>query len=206
MQGKNLPTHGTAVCKQLGVATNSEQKELSNLFPSSRATSSSKRVFDPTADCVAYPQQKKKAAGAGMSATCREVVLMKAFRKMVPIKKLRSELKTERWIQSLQFNWAMTPSAVKEVIMDGFKHIQGFCSYQYLENSSSKLSVASNQVFNEAAVIDRRGALYLCEVKVSKHPLHINTSITGHGHFLSNVPVPAEKPFPCVSAFIDHCR
>ena len=189
MQGKNLPTHGSAVCKQLGVATNSERKELSNLFPSSRATSSSKRVFDPTADCVALPQQKKKkAAGAAMRATCREVVLMKAFRKMVPIKKLRSELKTERRIQSLQFNRAMTPSAVKEVIMDGFKHIQGFCSYQYLQNSSSNLSVASNQEFNGAAVIDRRGALYLCEVKVSKHTLcTLNTSITWTflelGHF-----------------------
>ena len=184
MQGKNLPGQGSAICKKLSAPSNSERRELSNLFPSSRATGSYKRVFDPTAECLALPQQKKKkAAGLVLRPTSREVVLMKAFRSVVPIKKFRSELKSERRIQSLQFKRTMSPEEVKQVIIRGFHHIQGFSSFQYLENSSNNLSIASNQEYDGVTVIERRGALYLCEVKVSQAMYHI-ICIIGCGYGL----------------------
>ena len=120
--GKYIPVQGSAICKKLSAPTNSERRELANLFPSSRATSSFKRVFDPTAECVALPQQKKKrAAGLATRPTSREVVLMKGFRNVVPLKKFRSQLKNERRIQSLQFKRTMSPEEVKDVIIHGFK-------------------------------------------------------------------------------------
>ena len=169
LQGKSLPPLGLAICKKLSSPTNSERQQLANLFPSSRAGCSYKRAFDPTAECVALPQQKKKkAAGASTQATNREVVLMKSFRSTVPIKKFRSELKKERRIQTLQFKRSMTPLQVKNVIIRGFQHIiTRMFNFQYLENTFYSLSVSPNQEYAGAAVIDRRGALYLCEAQVS---------------------------------------
>ena len=170
MQGKTLPSRGSALCKTLSTPSNSERRELSSLFPSSRPTCSYKRPFDPSAECVALPQQKKKkAAGIGLRAISREVVVMKEFRNVVPIKKFRSELKNERRIQNLKFKRSMTPSQVKSVIIDGFRHIHGFSRFQYLENTSNSLSISPNQEFDGAAVVGRRGALYLCEMQVSIH-------------------------------------
>ena len=133
MQGKTLPSRGSALCKTLSTPSNFERRELSSLFPSSRPTCSYKRPFDPSAECVALPQQKKKkAAGIGLRAISREVVV---FRNVVPIKKFRSELNNERRIQNLKFKRSMTPSQVKSVIIDGFRHIHGFSRFQYLENT-----------------------------------------------------------------------
>ena len=83
--------------------------------------------------------------------------------------KVRSELKNECRIQNLKFKRSMTPSQVKSVIIDGFRHIHGFSRFQYLENTSNSLSISPNQEFDGAAVVGRRGALYLCEMQVSIH-------------------------------------
>lgn len=167
-QGKSLSSVGAALSKKLSAPSLSERRQLANLFPTSRAGCSSKRAFDPTAECVALPRQKKKkAANATGRATNREVVLMKEFRKVIPIKKFRSDLRSECRIQTLQFKRSMSPLQVNNVIQRGFHQILGASSFQFLEVTSNSLTVAPNQAYDGAAVIDRRGALYLCETKVS---------------------------------------
>ena len=88
---------------------------------------------------------------------------MKEFRKCIPIKKYRCDLKHDRRIKVLQFKRSMSPLQVKNVIQRGFSHIT-FSSFFFLETTSNNLSIARNQQIDGAAVIDRRGALYLCEV------------------------------------------
>ena len=75
-------------------------------------------------------------------------------------------LKSEHRIQSLLFKRTMSS---EEDIIRGFQHIQGFSSFQYLENSSYNLSIASNQEHDRINVIERRGAPYLCKVKAMYH-------------------------------------
>lgn len=87
---------------------------------------------------------------------------MKEFRKCIPIKKYRCDLKHDRRIKVLQFKRSMSPLQVKNVIQRGFSHIT-FSSFFFLETTSNNLSIARNQQIDGAAVIDRRGALYLCE-------------------------------------------
>ena len=89
---------------------------------------------------------------------------MKSFRSTVPIKKFRSELKKERRIQTLQFKRSMTPL---QVIIHIFQHITRMFNFQYLENTFYSLSVSPNQEYDGGDVIDRRGALYLCEAQLS---------------------------------------
>lgn len=80
--------------------------------------------------------------------------MMKSFRKSVPIKKFRSELKDEGRIKSLHFRSKRCNYSWRV-----------FHSFKFLENLGSNLSTSSKQDFNGANVIDRRGALYLYEVK-----------------------------------------
>ena len=79
---------GVALSKKLTKPSPTERQQLAKLFPSTREGSSKlKRVFDPTSECVASDaHQKKKKSNAAGRATSREVVLMKAFRKYIPIK------------------------------------------------------------------------------------------------------------------------
>lgn len=153
---------GVSLTKRLTTPTSAERVQLAKLFPSSRARS--KTTFDPTSECVALPaQKKKKSSGIAGRATNREVVLMKNFRSMIPIKKFRWDLKQDRRIKTLQFKRSMTHTQVRNVIKKGFNHL-GCSSFIYLETSSNSLRVSPDQQLDGAAVIDRRGSLYLYEV------------------------------------------
>ena len=107
------------------------------------------------AECVARPaqQKKKKTSNVLGRTTSREVVLMKEFRKCIPIKKYRCDLKHDRRIKVLQFKRSMSPLQVKNVIQRGFSHIT-FSSFFFLETTSNNLSIARNQQIDGAAVID----------------------------------------------------
>ena len=161
-QGKSLAATGAALSKKLTTPSSAERVQLARLFPSSRARSGS--TFDPTAECVAMSaHKKKKSSGISGRTTNREVVLMKCFRPVIPIKKYRCDLKVDQRVKILQFRRGMSPTQVKNVIQRGFSHL-GCSSFLYLETFSNSLRVCNKQQLDGSAVIDRRGALYLCEV------------------------------------------
>ena len=161
-QGKSLAATGATLSKKLTTPSNAERLQLAKLFPGSRARPGS--TFDPIAECVAMPaHKKKKSSGISERATNREVVLMKSFRPFIPIKKYRCNLKVDQRVKTLQFRRAMSPVQVRNVIQRGFSHL-GCSSFLYLETLSNSLHVCDNQQLDGAAAIDRRGALYLCEV------------------------------------------
>ena len=162
LQGKSLAATGATACKNLVTPANAERLQLAKLFPSSRARSGS--TFDPTADCVATPaHKKKKSSGISGRPTNLEVVLMKVFRPFIPVKKYRCDLKQDQRIKTLQFRRGMSSAQVKSVIQTGFRHV-GCSSFLFLETSSNSLRTSQNQQLDGTAVIERRGALYLCEV------------------------------------------
>ena len=83
------------------------------------------------------------------------------FQQNIPIKKYCSDLKHDEHIKTLQFQWGMSALQVKNVIQRGFSHIK---SSSFLESLSSTLRIAHDESLDGAAVIDQRGALYLCGV------------------------------------------
>lgn len=98
--------------------------------------------------CSSSSTKKKKAENVSGRATNREVVLLKEFRKVIPIKKYRSDLRNERRIQTLQFKRSMSPLQENNVIQHGFHHILGTSSFQFLEITSNSLTIAPNEAYD----------------------------------------------------------
>ena len=152
------------VCMQLKKPSQVEAKVLGTLFPSSAATR--KRCspsFDPTAENVALPQQKKKKAARAKPSTIT-VIPLRSYQKNLPKRNNRKELNDQQRVQKLQFQRNSTPLQVRNVIMRGFHHIHGFSSYTVLEcDANNYLKKSQNQEVDGEGVVSRRGCLYLCE-------------------------------------------
>ena len=84
-----------AVCDRVGKRpAPAAAKVLKKLFPSSTSTpvpSSSKRPFDPTAECV-FAMEKKKKKAARSRPTKIQFILLKEFEKGLPRGNTRKEL------------------------------------------------------------------------------------------------------------------
>ena len=96
-----------------------------------------------------------------MRPVTREVVVLSGYTPKVPKSRVRQKLRDDGRIKSLQFTRIMTAEEACEVIRSGFKdEIQDFDEFKYLEIKMDNLELSSKQ---DLEVIDRRGALYICE-------------------------------------------
>ncbi len=57
----------------------------------------------------------------------------------------------------------MTADEVCSVIRRGFKDLQGFHDYKYLDIKKDRLEMSTKKELDGNEVICRRGALYICE-------------------------------------------
>ncbi len=124
-------------------------------------------VFHPTAECVAATQQKKKKAGTQViRPVSRDAILMERIPTSVPKLNQRRDLKRELRQETLLFKRNMSSLQVKNVIVRGFRHLK-ITGIVHLEcGQDHKLHVAKNQEPDGAAILSRRGTLYLSQQEV----------------------------------------
>ena len=89
---------------------------------------------------------------------------MKSFTTSLPNSKDRSVLRDQGRIQEILFTRNYTPTQVGDVIRQGFANLGNFSAFKFLESTNGQLYVPDHQGYDGVKVIDRRGALYLCEV------------------------------------------
>lgn len=141
-----------------------EAKALASLFPSSTRKRPNQPSFDPTAECVALSQQKKKKrASKGKPSTVR-VVLLKSFTKVVPKGKRRQLLLSKGRVKPVKFLRSMGYLEVKDAIFCAFQEFN-LSSFVVLDTTESghHLTKAKEQDINGDVAIKKRGCLYLCE-------------------------------------------
>ena len=150
----------------MGNPSQPQREQLSNLFPgASFSGSTRKRSFDPNSESVVRSNQRKKKAGIKtVRPVTREVVVLSGYTPKVPKSRVRQKLRDDGRIKSLQFTRIMTAEEACEVIGSGFKDkIPDFDEFKYLEIKKDDLELSSKQDLDGNEVIDRRGALYICE-------------------------------------------
>ncbi len=157
---------------KLGKPSEAEKKRLAKLFPSSSGSKlklPAKRsaAFDPTAECVAAPQQKKKKAAVQViRPVSRDVILMKQIPTSVPKLNQRKDLKRELRQQTLLFTRRMSSLQVNNVIVRGFRHLK-VTGVVHLEcGKDLKFHIAENQEPDGTVILSRRGTLYLSQQEV----------------------------------------
>ena len=143
--------------------TEAEAKALAKYFPSTSAGKKKSRdAFDPVAESIVLPKQKKKKAAISRPrATNITVIMMKEYSPSIPKGKRRQSLATSGRIQTLKFTRTMTQLEVKNQIIRTFK-VTTFIVLD-CDSTGHTLVKASNQSIDGEGVVGRKGALYLCE-------------------------------------------
>lgn len=146
---------------------------LSNLFPSTAGTRKRSNSFDPTEECVAASQQKKKKKAIRLR-TCKVKVMLVDASKGVPKGKTRRELREKELEKTMDLKRNMSFQEVKNVILRAF----GICGFIVLSSTAeSKLNVATNQQPTGDEVIEcvtkRRLPMYISEKKVIHNYTHV---------------------------------
>lgn len=126
--------------KRVRKSSKADTQVLTQPFPSS----STKRrlfsgAFDPTKECVATSQQKKKAFRSKV-----QVLFVDELDCSIPCGKYRKELAASD--KKLEFVQNMLSLGVKSTMLEGFKHLPGFTNFTLLEaDQSGKLNVSNTQ-------------------------------------------------------------
>ena len=142
--------------------TQAEAKALSSYFPSSYANAARKRSFDPSTECVVLPMQKKKKAATKKQRPSNiTVVMMKEYSSTIPKGKRRERLTSKGRILSLRFSRSMSNLEVKNQIIRTFQ-VSEFVVLE-CDSTGHNLIRAADQTIDGETVVDRKGALYLCE-------------------------------------------
>ena len=139
-----------------------EAQTLANLFPSSSTVKRSPSAFDPSTECVALPQQKKKKKSQPKPATI-EVFLLPSNQVAVPTGSLRKSFRSNGRCMKISLHRGMGAQEVRNSIIRAFHKIAGSSNYVILECEGNKLKPSNSQDLTGASAIDRRGALYLHE-------------------------------------------
>ena len=169
----------------MGSVTEISAKALQKLFPAC----SSKRKFDPGAECVAAAQKRrKKAANTRVKPRTIAVVLMKKRRMFVPKGYARSQLNKAGCIIKLEFRRNMSSQEVKNVILRGFSKFDDVENAQYLRcGQDNVLYLSKEQQLDGDGIFELagQGSVYLTQepIKVCcmlPVILHVTRKILNH--------------------------
>ena len=154
------------IVRSLKKPSDTNVKALVKLFPSKSGVN--KPAFDPTSDCVAIDnQRRKKRANLNSKGRSKrlKVLLVKEVPCTLPKGPLREQLSKVGRLKEVSFTRVMSECHCQDVILDAFKAIglKKFCFLQAHKNHS--LQLASNQVLDGNSVINLAGSgsLYLQE-------------------------------------------
>ena len=157
------------LCRKLRTPNETTKQALTTLFPAcSSASSSKKRKFDPTEDCVVATQhQRKKASNSKYKGRSKglKVIVLKEIPTTIPRGPLRKRLDAIGRKKVLFFHRVMSEKEVGDVICDGFKDL-GIKRFRYLmPMKDNTLAVAKKQGLDGNAVIQMAGSgsIYLQE-------------------------------------------
>lgn len=147
------------------VKSPSEAAALGSLFPAARKRPEA-YCFDPTAECIVLPQQKRKksAIKSHNKPSTVTVVLMKEYTCIVPKGKRRQVLASRGRVKQVKLQQKMKPVEVKDAILRVFKdlHISSFVDLNTVDSGHTLVRAEEQEIDGEYAV-NRRGSLYLCE-------------------------------------------
>ena len=170
------------LCQRLRTASEPTKKAMSTLFPAcANVSSSKKRKFDPTEDCiVASQQQKKKAVNPSYKGRSKalKVIILKELPVTIPRGPLRERLRKAGRIKELHFHRVMSEEEVNSVINSGFEdlEVKGFKFLTPLKDN--RLALAKKQGLDGNAIIALAGSgsVYLQESLPVSHVLKDNTT------------------------------
>lgn len=147
-------------------------KALVKLFPTKSGVSKradvSKPVFDPTSDCVASENQRRKKSANPNSkgrSKCLKVVLVKELPCTIPKGPLRERFIKLGRLKDVSFTRVMSECDCQDVILDAFKAV-GLKNFYYLQvQKNHSLQLVPSQIRDGNSVINLAGSgcLYLQE-------------------------------------------
>ena len=124
--------------------------------------------FNPSAECVALSQQRKKCStNQKVKPASVSVVMLKEYSKPAPKGKKRQQLLSKERVKPVNLFRSMTALQVKKAILRAFQDHQVTTFTVLQSESGHNLKVANGQDIDGEMAIKRRGCLYLhekCEV------------------------------------------
>jgi len=160
------------LCQKLSTPSDTTKKAIATLFPACSVSSSKRRKFDPTEECVADTQHKKKKASNAKykgRAKALTVVVLKEMPTTIPRGPLQKRLEATGCKKDLYFHCIMSEKEVNDVILDGFENI-GIKRFRYLMSmKDNTFAVAKKQGLDGNAIIQLAGSgsIYLQECSPS---------------------------------------
>ena len=130
------------------------------------------KAFDPSTECVALPQQKRKKAFKTKPSNIQLVMVLDPS-SGVPKGKSRKILEKQERVRKVEFRREMSFYEVQNCIFQGFSHLQNLVGFTFLEaDQGGKLHPSKNQEPDgEYMIVDARrrcGPIYLHPNLVSK--------------------------------------
>ena len=141
-----------------------EAASLSKCFPT--GSGGDKKEFNPNAECVVKGQQvkKKKSIPTKTKPSTIEVILLKSYQEDVPKGATRNKLKKCGRVQQVKLTRVMTTAEVERIIKRAFKHL-ALKQFMRLDvDMTGHYLNRSGEELDDQQAINRRGALYICEV------------------------------------------
>ena len=143
-------------------ATKVEANTLAKLFPSSSKRTVT-QAFDPTAECIALPAQKKKKASRPKPIKV-QVFLLPTLEKKIPRGSHRKELMEANRCKTITVTRRMSTSQVKNVVLR--EYARGFPTlndFLVMECKSNNFLKCSSGELDGNTIANKRGILYICE-------------------------------------------
>jgi hypothetical protein len=141
-----------------------EAASLSKCFPT--GSGGDKKVFNPNAECVVKGKQdkKKKSIPTKSKPSTIEVILLQNYQADVPKGAARNKLKKCGRVQQIKLTRVMAAADVERVIKRAFKHL-ALKQFMPLDvDTTGHFLSRSEEELDGQQAINRRGALYICEV------------------------------------------
>ena len=163
LQSEMATSRAVNLLKRVARPSNACAKKLAEMFPASKSVPFKRpdNVFDPLADCVALPAQKKKKGTKVKPITVKVIVVPKHASSALPKGQRRKKMMEEKRVKSIQLKRTMSPREVRNNVTCAFKHLC-LTKWEFLELNGGQLVTASNQDPG-GEVVDRRGSLYVRE-------------------------------------------
>ena len=160
---QGLGSKGISICNKIKQPSKADAQVLRNLFPASGPSRKRSYTFDPTSQCVAADQQRKKKKAIRNRVSKVTILQVNNVARGIPKGKYRRELKKDGQEVVVKLKRNMSAREVKNSLIRGTK----LSNYQILAPSQvGKLVYAENQ--------DPTGDEVIENITKRKFPMYIS--------------------------------
>lgn len=173
LQVQTITSKAQSYCTKVGEVSEKNIQVLKKHFPAFHGLSSTskKRKFDPTENCIVADQQrKKKAANTRMKPRVFHVVFLPRLTTFVPRGYQRSKLAREGRILKLTFRRNMSSEDVQTTILDAFSSLS-LEKFLFLKcGQDNRLKALEDNDLNGDGIVDLagQGSVYIVSVSTCK--------------------------------------